>query len=164
LFLIKLAFLLDHSPEFKKAMMLAVVEYVVEASLFPRMKLKRLYYIGFGMVLGGQWLRSKAMLTAGKNFNHHVQRDKEEDHELVVKGVYTYLRHPSYTGFFYWGIGMQIMLGNPISFIVYFYALSQFFRYRIPEEERALIDFFGQDYIDYKQKTLVLIPLSSSDK
>lgn len=71
-------------------MILAIAEYVIEVLLFPKLKLKALYYVGVGMVVGGQWLRSKAMLTAGKNFNHHVQRDKEEDHELVVHGVYKY--------------------------------------------------------------------------
>jgi len=42
-----------------------------------------------------------------------------------------YLRHPSYTGFFYWGIGTQLLLMNPISLIGYAVVLFRFFKERI---------------------------------
>jgi protein-S-isoprenylcysteine O-methyltransferase len=154
-----LAFLLNHSLEFNLALLLAITEFMVEAYLVPRMKSLTLYRIGYFITCSSQVLRSLAMITAGKNFNHQVATTKEHDHQLVTTGVYKYLRHPSYTGFFYWGIGLQVMLCNPISFIVYLYALSNFFSFRIPKEELHLLDFFGQNYKDYQSKTFILIPI-----
>jgi protein-S-isoprenylcysteine O-methyltransferase Ste14 len=40
-------------------------------------------------------------------------------------------RHPSYTGFFYWALSTQLLLGNPISFIGFWFVLSHFFKNRI---------------------------------
>lgn len=40
-------------------------------------------------------------------------------------------RHPSYTGFFYWGLGMQLTLQNPVSFAIFMVVLWRFFNARI---------------------------------
>jgi protein-S-isoprenylcysteine O-methyltransferase len=98
------------------------------------------------------------MITAGNSFNHLVQHDKKEDHKLITNGVYSIFRHPSYTGFYYWSVGMQLMLGNPICFFLYAYASYKFFSIRIPEEEETLIAFFGDEYRTYRKNTFVLIP------
>ncbi len=66
-------------------------------------------FLGLLLVLGGEVLRKLAMLTATSNFNHYIQHVKEEGHELVTHGVYSYCRHPSYVGWFYWSIGTQVM-------------------------------------------------------
>lgn len=60
------------------------------------------------MVLCGEGLRKAAMLTAGSNFNHIVQNEKAQSHVLVTSGVYSYFRHPSYVGWFYWSTGTQV--------------------------------------------------------
>jgi len=69
-----------------------------------------------------------------------------------------YLRHPSYTGFFYWGIGTQLLLMNPVSVIGYAIVLFRFFKSRIEYEEKFLIDFFGNEYIEYRKTSKVYIP------
>ena len=69
-----------------------------------------------------------------------------------------YLRHPSYTGFFYWGIFMQLSLANPICTVGYAYALHHFFASRIESEEHALIEFFGDEYRKYRQSAHIYIP------
>ena len=68
--------------------------------------------MGLGMVGVGQGVRSLAMVQAGSNFNHTVQIRKKEGHELVTNGIYAWLRHPSYIGFFWWGLGTLLILGN----------------------------------------------------
>lgn len=42
-----------------------------------------------------------------------------------------WFRHPSYAGFFYWALGTQLVLQNPISFTIYSILLRRFFFYRI---------------------------------
>lgn len=123
------------------------------------------------------------MLHAGSNFNHLVQKEKRAGHVLVTGGVYRYLRHPSYFGFFWWGLGTQVVLGNAVCLVGYAVVLWRFFRRRIEseslsvpyaigerriertlanlsiEEETLLIGFFGMDYVRYRDRTRVGIPL-----
>ena len=89
--------------------------------------------LGLGMVLMllGQVTRSVAMAQAGTNFNHTVQQQRAHGHELVTKGVYGILRHPSYFGFWWWGIGGQMVLGNVVCLFGYAVVLWRFFRGRI---------------------------------
>jgi protein-S-isoprenylcysteine O-methyltransferase len=46
-------------------------------------------FLGAIMVIGGQVLRSAAMITAANNFNHLVQYKKADSHKLVTVGVYS---------------------------------------------------------------------------
>ena len=73
--------------------------------------LKSLWFlsaIGFIMCVSGEFLRKLAMWTASTNFNHEVQSVRADDHILVTHGVYKYMRHPSYVGWFIWSIGSQV--------------------------------------------------------
>jgi protein-S-isoprenylcysteine O-methyltransferase len=87
--------------------------------------------LGVLLLLVGQTTRSLAMAQAGKNFNHHVQTKRAASHELVTDGIYAWLRHPSYFGFFWWGLGTQLLLGNSLCFIGYSLVLWRFFWGRI---------------------------------
>ena len=132
---------------------------------------------GLLLVLVGQLVRSLAMVQAGGNFNHIVQARKASSHQLVTSGIYSVSRHPSYFGFFWWGLGTQLVLGNVVCFVGYSVVLWVFFKRRIagefalfPEllvklcanavtgEEEYLIRFFGQEYLDYRARTSVWIP------
>ncbi|KAG0247850.1 hypothetical protein BG011_000807 [Mortierella polycephala] len=93
------------------------------------------------------------MFSAKSNFSHHVEYYKEEHHVLVTDGIYSLLRHPSYFGFYYWALGSQLMMMNPVCLIGFAAALHHFFSERIQYEEQLLTRFFGQDYRDYKART-----------
>ncbi|KAK5444321.1 farnesyl cysteine-carboxyl methyltransferase [Exophiala xenobiotica] len=127
-------------------------------ALFPAMPASLTVGIGLALVMIGQLVRSTAMRQAQTNFNHIVQWTKRADHVLVTDGVYSFSRHPSYFGFFWWGLGTQILLGNPICFVAYAAALWNFFNHRIMHEERHLVSFFGQDYVAYRKRVPVRIP------
>lgn len=114
--------------------------------------------VGLGMVIMGQFVRSLAIIQAGPSFNHVVQTKKNDDHKLVTHGVFGYCRHPSYFAFFWWALGSQLVLGNPISFAGYAVVLHKFFYKRIDSEERFLVAFFGDEYIQYRDKTSIGIP------
>lgn len=86
---------------------------------------------GLYLVVMGQTIRSAAMIQAGTNFNHVVQHRRTNEHQLVTAGLYGYLRHPSYFGFFWWGLGTQLVLGNMFCFFGYLYVLWTFFSRRI---------------------------------
>ena len=67
------------------------------------------------------------MHTCSDNFSHIIVEHQPKDHKLVTHGVYSVLRHPSYVGWFYFAIGTQIVLANPISFVAYVVATWKFF-------------------------------------
>jgi len=113
---------------------------------------------GLVMILVGQGVRSIAMVQAGTNFNHIVQHRKANEHQLVTTGAYYYLRHPSYFGFFWWGLGTQLVLGNAVCFLGYAVVLWRFFSRRISGEEELLVAFFGDEYVQYRKRTGVWIP------
>ncbi|CVL07847.1 protein-S-isoprenylcysteine O-methyltransferase [Fusarium proliferatum] len=117
-----------------------------------------LLLLGLAMVTVGQYVRSVAMLQAGASFNHHVQTRKKDSHELVTSGIYSIFRHPSYFGFFYWGLGTQLVMGNVLCFFAYAAVLWLFFSKRIKHEEAKLIEFFQSDYVQYRKRVGTKIP------
>ena len=103
-------------------------------------------------------MRKLAMFTARANFSHIISTEKEDSHVLVTSGVYAWTRHPSYMGWFWWSVGTQVLLCNPISAVAYAVASYVFFRERIEGEERLLLGFFGPEYDAYQQRTGTGIP------
>eukprot|EP01130_Rhizamoeba_saxonica_P019277 TRINITY_DN9920_c0_g1_i1.p1 TRINITY_DN9920_c0_g1~~TRINITY_DN9920_c0_g1_i1.p1 ORF type:complete len:324 (-),score=33.36 TRINITY_DN9920_c0_g1_i1:16-987(-) len=147
------SFLLNHSTEYIFAMSFSFVEFLVEWYFLPWLKLNRIIMlVGIILSVGGQILRSVAMWTAGSNFHHLVREQKEEGHTLVTDGIYQYFRHPSYVGHFYWAVGTQLFITNPICTLAFAYYLWNWFNDRITREEKYLIkENFGDAYIEYKK-------------
>ena len=104
--------------------------------LFPTMSSAVPVSLGVAFIVIGQYVRTAAMAEAGKNFNHIVQSTKKDDHILVTSGVYSFSRHPSYFGFFWWGLGTQLVLGNPVCFLGYTVVLWKFFAHRITSKSQ----------------------------
>jgi protein-S-isoprenylcysteine O-methyltransferase len=115
-------------------------------------------FVGLALVTVGQIIRTTAIIQAGPSFSHLVAQRKKETHVLITKGIYSIFRHPSYFGFFWWGIGTQLVLGNVFCLLGYSAVLWKFFSARIEGEEQHLVRFFKNDYVEYRAKTPVGIP------
>lgn len=133
-------------------------------------------YFGLILVTGGEVLRKLAMVTASSNFNHYVRHVREEGHVLITHGIYGFSRHPAYVGWFYWSIGsqvsvlpliiifyeflvhLQIMLCNPLCAVAYTIVSWKFFNFRIVDEEITLLNFFGEEYLDYQKRVGTGLP------
>eukprot|EP00986_Skeletonema_menzelii_P003708 scaffold1185_cov143-Skeletonema_menzelii.AAC.2 len=152
------SFMINQSKAYTAAALVSWVEFSIRIIFFPRNNSQQMFYVGIFLVIIGQTCRTLAMVTCGESFNHYIQRDKKNNHELVTKGIYSILRHPSYFGFYYWSIGTQMLLSNYVSTVVYAFAAWKFFHYRIPFEERTLRHHFGSAYDEYSSKTIVGIP------
>lgn len=159
------AFLINHSQAYHCAMILSIAESLIKPYVclliftgceFPTLEVLR--FPAMIVLVAAQLLRSTAMITCGLNFTHQISYAKQQSHTLVTTGIYRILRHPSYTAFFYWACSLQILLLNPVSFIVYVALLKEFFSDRIASEEEILCDFFDE-YEEYRKRTFVLIPL-----
>lgn len=99
--------------------------------------------LGLILLIIGQIVRTVAMAQAGTNFTHTIQHRKRDEHVLVKDGVYAVLRHPSYFGFFWWGLGTQLVLGNVVCFVGYLVVLWKFFAERIKSECFPFLCGFG---------------------
>jgi protein-S-isoprenylcysteine O-methyltransferase Ste14 len=93
-------------------------------------------------ILGGNW-------SASVTF--------KQDHELIERGPYRFVRHPIYTGILLMILGTAIITGRAgpflaliICFLVYWQKLRQ--------EEALLTRHFPETYPGYKSRTKALIP------
>uniref|UniRef100_H3GPT4 Protein-S-isoprenylcysteine O-methyltransferase n=1 Tax=Phytophthora ramorum TaxID=164328 RepID=H3GPT4_PHYRM len=114
--------------------------------------------VGLALVVMGQFFRVSAMSTAASNFSHRIEYFKRKEHQLVTHGVYRFIRHPSYLGWFWWIVGSQILLANPVCAVGYSLVAWSFFHDRIPYEEQLLLGFFPDEYPAYKARTISGIP------
>lgn len=154
------SFLIDNSLAYILAISSSFLEYLVEAYMFQGFKkFNLLSMIGLLMAIGGDTIRKLAMFTAGKNFTHTISPTKSPDHKLVTHGIYGTLRHPSYAGWFYWAVGTQILLLNPICTILFAVMSYNFFKDRILYEEETLVGFFNGEYEAYRKKVGLWMPI-----
>ena len=163
------SFLLTQNwPSYAIAHSLAFVETILISIFFPNRNWSfhilgyslQPFWIFLGLFLTfiGQTVRTIAMYQAGASFNHQVQQRRAATHTLVTRGVYGWVRHPSYFGFFWWGLGTQLVLGNVVCFCAYAVVLWMFFRDRVEHEEDKLVDFFREDYQRYRKRVPTLLP------
>ncbi|KAJ9165545.1 Protein-S-isoprenylcysteine O-methyltransferase [Coniochaeta hoffmannii] len=151
-------------PAYAVAHAAAFTECLLANVLFPNRAWAPLHsgplllFLGLVATAVGQAVRSAAMVRAGQSFNHVVQKKKEREHVLVTSGIYAAFRHPSYFGFFWWALGTQVVMGNVVCFCGYAAMLWTFFSRRIRAEEEFLVDFFGEDYVDYRKRVGTRIP------
>lgn len=113
-------------------------------------------YIGLAILVIGVVLRLLIIKSLGSFFT--VAVTIRQNHTLKTNGFYTFIRHPSYAASLLSFIGFGISLNNWASLIIVTILLSLVFINRIKVEEKALIEYFGQEYIDYKKTTKALFP------
>jgi len=158
-------FLLNHSTPYQVMVLVCWLEYWVEYALVPpsapfvNKQWGVVSSCGVCISFLGLAARAVAMATASSNFSHMIEHERRREHELVTSGIYAVLRHPAYFGFFWFSVGTQVLLVNPICLAAYSIASFRFFYERIPYEEQILVRFFGADYVAYRKRTYIGIPL-----
>lgn len=152
------AYTIAHTVAFTECFLSHIIH---PAPFLPAWVHRFLLALGLALVIIGQIVRTMAMNTAGRSFTHLVAHQKRATHTLITHGLYSTFRHPSYFGFFWWGIGTQLLCGNSISLVGFAIVLWYFFYKRIQGEEASLVKFFGHQYVIYKASTIVGIPFIS---
>jgi protein-S-isoprenylcysteine O-methyltransferase Ste14 len=112
--------------------------------------------LGVAIAAVGIAVRCWGVLTLGRYFRRVVAID--EQHTLVRKGPYRYLRHPAYAGDLLIVFGFGLAIG---SWLGAFAALAIALLGHLPRisvEESALADAFGPAYADYARSTERLLP------
>ncbi|KAH7014324.1 Isoprenylcysteine carboxyl methyltransferase family-domain-containing protein [Microdochium trichocladiopsis] len=122
------------------------------------------------MVVGGQLVRVLAILHGGPSYPLGEKRrccrsrhdSVDADHQLVTTGIYGWIRHPAYFGYFWWAIGTQLILANRMSLLAFVIVLWSFFAGRIHAEEEALVRRHGSRYENYQHRVGVWIPFTGN--
>lgn len=113
-------------------------------------------YLGLLLIFAGVFGRLIIIRSLGKYFTVDVTIRKE--HKIKKDGFYSVLRHPSYSASLLTFLGLGLYLNNWIALVIAIIPPFFAFLYRINVEEKALIEQFGQEYIDYKKQTKRIIP------
>lgn len=135
------------------ALSVIVWDFVILQKMVWRLDLVAL--TGICLVGVGIALRVHARITLGRYFLHGLRI--VEGHQLIRKGMYHYVRHPSYLGI------ILIYVGTPPLFhsfygLLLMLPLIPLIVYRIRIEEAMLVETFGDEYKEYTCTSKKLLP------
>jgi protein-S-isoprenylcysteine O-methyltransferase Ste14 len=92
----------------------------------------------------------------GRNWS--VSLEVRQSHKLVTRGVYRHVRHPMYTAFWLWAIAQALLLPNWVAGFSGLIGFGILYFFRVGQEERLMIETFGEDYRAYMARTARLVP------
>lgn len=107
------------------------------------------------LMLAGNILFLLAHIYLGKQWS--AELEIQPGHKLIVNGIYRWIRHPMYTGFLIFGLGLLFLSANILG-CAYLPAVAVMIYFRLPSEEALLIDEFGEEYLEYRKTTSTLFP------
>ena len=125
--------------------------------------------IGLTLIVLAAWIRLMTYCHLGRFFRFEISIQK--DHELIVSGPYSVVRHPSYTagvlisgGLFPWYLSKgswimesglwNTMLGKTLVLMYFSLLIVIIFTIlaRMPKEDIALRDQFGKQWDDWAMR------------
>lgn len=133
---------------------LAVMEFAMKSR--HSFSVSFLKIISFIMIWGGIIFRVYAIKKLSIYFSNAAEI--QEEHQLYDKGIYSKIRHPSYTGAICTIIGTLIWLESWEVFVVCLLLITIAYWHRITQEEKLLTNHFKDKYIQYCKKTGCLLP------
>ena len=96
-----------------------------------------------------------ARFTLGSNWSGTVTF--KENHELITRGPYAFVRHPIYTGMLTMLFGTALISQHAFGFIIVAVATLALWLKSL-DEERMMMKHFPDDYPSYKRRVRALIP------
>jgi protein-S-isoprenylcysteine O-methyltransferase Ste14 len=111
--------------------------------------------VGDALTLAGLVLMLWARFTLGRNWSADVVLKQE--HELIVRGPYRYMRHPIYSGGLLMMLGWAVWTGQVVSWFALAIALV-IVGLKAAAEEKLLTEHFGASYREYKARVKALVP------
>jgi protein-S-isoprenylcysteine O-methyltransferase Ste14 len=112
-------------------------------------------WLGFALTIAGLAFACWARVILGRNWSGVVQL--KQDHELIVRGPYSIVRHPIYTGLLLAFFGTAVGVGEWRGMIATAIVGVSFWR-KLRLEERWLCELFGDRYRNYMGRVKALVP------
>ncbi len=115
-----------------------------------------LFAIGWLIVLAATFMIDHADLFGLRQVYLHLRQQEKRPHSFTTKMFYQRLRHPIMAGFIVAFWATPYMTWGHLFFAV---MTTGYILVGIAFEERDLIGYFGQTYVDYKKQVPALVPL-----
>ena len=112
-------------------------------------------WLGVGLAVVGVALTGWIHHSLGRQYS--AKLEIQEEHQLITAGPYSRVRHPMYFTLNLFSISVSLISGNlllilfAISVAIPFYWIARI-------EERMLTDQFGDEYMDYMERTGRFLP------
>jgi protein-S-isoprenylcysteine O-methyltransferase Ste14 len=113
------------------------------------------FWLGAAITAAGLFFAVWAREHLGTNWSRSVTI--KQDHQLIVTGPYTLVRHPIYTGILTGFLGSTLALAE-VRGIVAFVLISLVLWYKLRMEEQWMRTQFGAPYEAYFRRTAALVP------
>ena len=113
-------------------------------------------WVGTVIFAGALVLLWRSHVDLGRNWSPMMEI--REEHSLVTGGVYKYIRHPMYSAHFLWAIAQVLLLHNWIAGPAFLVTSVPLYLFRVPVEERMMLDRFGEEYRVYMSRTGRMFP------
>jgi protein-S-isoprenylcysteine O-methyltransferase Ste14 len=128
----------------------------VPAFQLPLAYLVAAFWLGMALIVSGSLLRRHCWRMLGASFTGDVR--VRPDQQVVTRGAYAILRHPSYTAGIMLNTGIGVALGSWASAALLIVTSFAVYAYRIAVEERALLAAIGEPYREFMSTRKRLIP------
>jgi len=117
--------------------------------------IQAVFWAGWATVLLSTFLINHFELFGLQQAWLNMQGREAEPHKFHQPLLYKWVRHPLYLGFFlaFWA-APQMTVGH----LLLAAGVSVYMLIAIRYEERDLVDYFGKDYEDYRERVGMLIP------
>ena len=115
-----------------------------------------------GLVLGvlsivlNAWSHKTLSRRLGEDFDPALRLLKVP--ALVQDGPYARMRHPIYLAFFMMQVSVLLLTANWFIGLCGIAIILSVIAFRVPEEEKILLEQFGEEYGEYRKRTGSLLP------
>jgi protein-S-isoprenylcysteine O-methyltransferase Ste14 len=114
------------------------------------------FFAGIGIIIAGSLFRRHCWKMLGDSFTGDVRA--RSDQEVVTRGAYRVLRHPSYTAGIILNVGLGVALGSWVSVLLLTGGAIVVYLYRMQVEERVLLAAIGEPYRQFMESRKRLVP------
>jgi protein-S-isoprenylcysteine O-methyltransferase Ste14 len=114
------------------------------------------FFVGAAVTALGLLFSVWGRIHLGRNWSQAVT--VKEDHELIVTGPYSLVRHPIYTGLLTGFLGTAIAIAEVRGVLAFGLVLIVLLG-KLRLEERWMRKEFGESYEQYSRRVAALVPL-----
>ena len=113
-------------------------------------------WLGVVLIAGAVLVFWRAHADLGLNWSPTLEI--REKHELITGGIYAHIRHPMYASQWLWVLAQPLLLQNWIAGFINLLVFVPFYFLRVREEERLMLEQFGEQYRSYMQRVGAVLP------
>jgi protein-S-isoprenylcysteine O-methyltransferase Ste14 len=113
-------------------------------------------WLGVLLIAGAIFVFWRAHADLGLNWSPTLEI--REKHELITRGIYGAIRHPMYASQWLWVLAQPLLLQNWIAGFINLLVFVPFYFLRVREEEKLMLEKFGDQYRSYMQRVGAVLP------